>query len=997
MARVLLGVLALHANTVVPVDRIVDALWGGCPPPSAPVNLRSYVSDLRRLLRSEHGVPRIDTINGSYLLTAGPDDLDVLAFTELAQRGHDRLALGDHDQATELLTRATGLWRGPVLDGTPVPEAIQPLVRMLEERRVDAVEDCFQARLELGEHTGIAAELRRLVSRYELRERLWGQLMLALYRGGRPGEAVRAYERLRQVLAAELGTDPSPEIKVLHQQILRDDPQLAPPAPETRSVPWQLPPGTDPFIGREDQLRALDQLAGVAAVVAVVGTAAVGKTTLAVRWAHGARARFPDGCLYADLGGYGPEPPVPSEHVLAGFLRVLGQGATGSGLDTAELSGRYRTAIADRRMLVVLDNARAADQVRPLLPGTSGCLVLVTSRDDLAGLVARDGAHRVALNPMPPHEAQALLGKLVGDREGVAALAERCAGLPLALRIVAELAAQSGTTLADLAVTLADRQRGLDELDAGGDPRPAVTAVFDWSHQVLPPPAAKAFELFAWHPGADFDAYAAAALLGTTPAEAGRLVGQLCRAHLVQRLGSGRFQIHDLLRAYGRRLADANAVETALAGLVGHYVHAATIAETTLPLGRGLAPRPSSITTPPLDDPMRAARWLNAERANLHAQACELAQSLRPYLDNGHHLAEALAVHQHALRAARRLGEPTKIGNALNNLGCVCSHLGRYAEAIDHLDGALAIRRQIGDRSAEARTTTNLAVVYVRLGRHHEASEHYRQSLLIVRETGDQAGEMVVLINFAIDQMNVGRHRDAVTCHERALALAITLGDRMTEATEHSNLGYVYAVLGRYRDSARSLWRAAVICRELGDHQGEGFVSGNFAVLHTRLGNRWIAQRHIERALAVHRASGDLAAEAAVLGFQGDLLLRTNQPAHALRSFRQALTLDRRLGERFLETHALNGIATSALALRRFDQAEEHHDAALALATALGDPYGRAHALAGIGHVREAAGDPAAAAALWREAADLYEEIGVPEGDQLRTLLVASAGRPARI
>ncbi|HEX8868406.1 MAG TPA: BTAD domain-containing putative transcriptional regulator, partial [Lentzea sp.] len=339
MARVLLGVLALHANTFVPGDRIIDTLWGGCPPPSAPVNLRSYVSDLRRLLRN--GVSRIETVNGGYQLTAGPDDLDVLAFTELAQQGHDRLAAGDHEQAAELLTRAIGLWRGPVLDGTPVPQAIQSAARMLEDRRVDAVEDCFQARLELGEHTGIAAELRRLVEQHELRERLWGQLMLALYRSGRPGEAVQAYERLRRVLAAELGTDPGPEIKALHQRILRDDPQLAPPAPETRSVPWQLPPGTDPFIGRDDQLRALDRLAGEAAVVAVVGTAAVGKTALAVRWAHGARERFPDGCLYVDLRGYGPEPPVPSEQVLASFLRVFGEGATGSGLDTAELSGRY--------------------------------------------------------------------------------------------------------------------------------------------------------------------------------------------------------------------------------------------------------------------------------------------------------------------------------------------------------------------------------------------------------------------------------------------------------------------------------------------------------------------------------------------------------------------------------------------------------------------------------------------------------------------------------
>jgi DNA-binding SARP family transcriptional activator/Flp pilus assembly protein TadD len=998
MARVLLGVLALHANAFVPADRIMDALWGECPPPSAPVNLRSYVSDLRRLLGTG---PRIDTGNGGYRLTAGPDDLDVLAFTELARQGQDCLVCGDHEQAAELLTRAIGLWRGPVLDGTPVPEAIQPGVRLLEDRRVDAVEDCFQARLELGETTGIAAELRQLIGQYELRERLWGQLMLALYRGGRPGEAMQAYERLRQVLAAELGTDPSPEIKALHQRILRDDPLLAPPVPDTRPVPWQLPPGTEPFIGRDDQLRALDRLAG-AAVVAVVGTAAVGKTALAVHWAHGARARFADGCLYVDLRGYGPEPPVPSEQVLAEFLRVLGERTTGSGLDTAELSGRYRTAIADRRMLIVLDNARAADQVRPLLPGTAGCLVVVTSRDDLAGLVARDGAHRVPLHPMPPPEAQALLARLVGDRDGVAELADRCAGLPLALRIVAELAAQSGTTLADLAGTLANRQRGLDELDAGGDPRTAVTAVFDWSHQALPPLAAKAFELLTWHPGTDFDVYAAAALLEITPAEAGRLAGQLCRAHLVQRSGPGRFQIHDLLRAYGRRLADADTVETALTGLVDHYAHAAAIAETALPLGRDRASRPAAITTPPLHDQVQATRWLNTERANLvavvaycaahdlHAQTWELFQALRPYLDNGYHLAEALAIYQHALHAAHSIGDPALVGAALNSLGNVCESLGRYAEAIKHLGAAQAIHRQIGDRIGEAKTTACLAVVYGRVGRYREADEHCRLALLISRATGDQANELTVLANVAVVHSNGGRYREAAGCHERALALAITLGNRMTEATEQINLGLAYALLGRHREAAVSLWRATGICRELGDHQAEGFVSGNLAVLHIRLGNHWVAQRHVERALALHRASGDLGSEAAVLCFQGELLLRTNQPAHALRWFRRALALARRLGARFLETLALNGIADAALAMHRFDQAEEHHGAALELA--LGDAYGRARALAGLGNVRAATGDPAGAAALWREAADLYDEIGMPEGDELRTLLVVRPG-----
>ncbi|HTI23531.1 MAG TPA: BTAD domain-containing putative transcriptional regulator [Kutzneria sp.] len=994
MARVLLGLLALQANNFVPADQIVDALWDGCPPRSAPVNLRSYVSDLRRLLRSGgKDMPRIETAKSGYLLAAEPEELDVLAFTTFAHTGRDCLARGDHEQAVEQLTVASDLWRGPVLDGVPMPASVQPTIRMLEERRVDVIEDCVQARLELGWHAGLAAELRELTGRHELRERLWGQLMLALYRSGQPGEAARTYDRLRRVLDTELGIDPSPEIKELHQRILRDDPQLAGSARTTATVavPWQLPPDADPFVGRHEQLRTLDDLAHKA-IVAVVGTAGVGKTALAVHWAHAARSRFPDGCLYVDLRGYGPETPAQAEQVLAAFLRVLGERVADVGHGIGELSGRYRTLIADRRMLVVLDNARAADQVRPLLPGTAGCLVVVTSRDDLAGLVARDGARRVRLDPMPPDQAQALLGRLIGDRDGAGALAERCAGLPLALRIVAELAAQADTPLADLAVALADRQRGLDELDAGGDPRTAVSAVFDWSYQALPPLTARAFALLTWHPGADFDEYAAAALLGITSSEARRLAGQLCRAHLVQRCGAGRYRFHDLLRAYGRRLPDSDAVKAALTGLFDYYVQAATVAEVTLPLGRGRSPQPATFELPPLHDPVSAAHWLNTERANLtavaaycathgwHAQACELSQALRPYLDNGRHLAEAHIVYRHALHSARCLGEPSGIGAALNNLGSACHHVGRYAEAIEHFNAALAIRRQTGDQVGQARTTSNLAGVYGRLGRHREAGEHYEQSLLIARELGDRASEALVLANVAFVHLRLGRYRESADCHRQALALAGLLGDRMLESTEHSNLGLVQALLGDYRESAESLWHAAEICRELDDHQGEAFVSGNLAVLHTRLGNHWVAQRHVERALNVHGASGDLASEAAVLGFQGDLLLGMGLPAPALRAYRKALALDRRLGERFQEAQALNGIAAAAMAMHRPTEAELHHDAALQLATAIGDRYERARALEGIGHLRQQA-------ALWREALAIYEDIGVPAADQLRSRL----------
>ncbi|NUT91050.1 MAG: hypothetical protein HOY78_03380 [Saccharothrix sp.] len=650
--RVLLGVLCLRANAPVSSELLLDALWGAAPPPSAPANLRSSVADLRRI------VPAIGSRPGGYVLRADATTLDCLAFTELADEGRKHLESGDFDLAAARLAAASALWRGPVLDGLTVPELVRPAARLLEDRRLEVAEDAVDARLALGDHARLAEELRSSVDEQPLRERRWRQWMVALYRCGRQAEALEAYRELHRLLDDELGVRPGPEARRLHERILSGAPDLDPPPVVVRRPPRQLPPDVPGFVGRAGALAELDVPRGTVVVSAVSGTAGVGKTALAVRWAHAAATRFPDGCLYADLRGFGPGRAAAPEEVLAAFLRALGVGDPPAG--AAELSARFRSELSDRRVLVVLDNAASPAQVRPLLAGAPGCRTVVTSRDSLAGLVARDGAHRVHLDLLSPEEARVLLVGLIGERaerdpEAVAELARRCARLPLALRVAAELAvARPDASVRHLVDELAER--GLDLLDAGGDGDTAVRAVFSWSVDALPVAAARAFGLLGVHPGREVGLHAAAALLDADLAVTRGVLDVLVRAHLVQPVGPDRFGMHDLLREYAAERADDTG---AVRRLLDHYRCAAAVAMDLLyPFESDRRPKPPPSGTPlPLLTVDTAQAWLDAEQANLvaagvHAaehglgtHAVDLSALLWRDFTTGAHYPEAVALH----------------------------------------------------------------------------------------------------------------------------------------------------------------------------------------------------------------------------------------------------------------------------------------------------------------------------------------------------------------
>jgi tetratricopeptide (TPR) repeat protein len=659
-----------------------------------------------------------------------------------------------------------------------------------------------------------------------------------------------------------------------------------------------------------------------------------------VRWARRAAGGFPDGQLYVNLRGYDPGQPVAPADALAGFLRALGLAGQDIPPGEDERAAAYRSLLDGRRVLVVLDNAASVEQARPLLPGCPSCLVVVTSRDSLAGLVARHGAHRLDLDMLPLPDALGLLRTLIGDRvdaepDAAVELAGQCARLPLALRVAAELAAASpGSRLAELAGELAGEQRRLELFDAGGDERTAVRGVFSWSYRHLPAGPARAFRLIGLHPGPDLDAYAVAALTGAssvTATQAKDALALLARSHLVHPVGVGRYGMHDLLRAYARQLAaDADGVtgdgvdgqHAAMTSLFDYYLGtAASAMDALVPAEQHYRPRIPPIGTPAPDlaSPAQARAWLDAERATLvavaeHAatqgspgHATRLAATLYRYLETGGHYADAVTIHSHANRAARLQGDRAAEATALTNLGIVSWRQGRYQQAADYHQQALAASAAVADRRGEATALANLGTVYERQGRYQQAAHCHQEALAAFQGVGDRSGEARALGNLGSVAGRQGHYEHAVGLYQQALAVFREIGDRTGEASALPDLGVAYQRQGLYEEAVGCYQRALALFRETGDRTGEA--------------------------------------------------------------------------------EARNGVAEILLATGRPDEASIAYTAALALAGQIGDTYEQARAHNGLGAALHAAGDVSLARHHRRCALELYAALGAPEADDIRAEL----------
>ncbi|GIE95252.1 BTAD domain-containing putative transcriptional regulator [Paractinoplanes rishiriensis] len=873
--KALLAVLALDAGSVVSTDRLIDIVWDGAPPPTALNTLQRHVSRLR----ADFGAPGVIAGQSHGYALELPDDATDLAVAErLISEG--RRAPDPAGRAARL-RGALDLWRGrPLADVTGLRRLAEQ-AEHLEQVELAAREAFADARLALGEHAALVPELERLAARHPYREQIHGQLIVALYRSGRQADALGAYRRLRLSLADDLGVVPSPALRKLEAAVLRQDAVLdLPAAPVTvraaGAVPAQLPVAVPGFTGRGQPIKQLDALLATdraMVVAALCGSPGVGKSALAVHWAHQVAGSFPDGQLYVNLRGFEAEgSAVEPAAAVRGFLDAFAVPAQRIPADLEAQAALYRSVLAGKRVLVLLDNARDAAQVRPLLPAAPGCLVLITSRDQLTPLVATEGARPVPLGVLTVAEARDLLtvrlgAELVGAEPAAAGdIIERCARLPLALAVVAARAAvRPDLPLGVVAAELHEFADSLEPFD-GGDPATDVRTVFSWSYRTLSVPAARLFRLLGLHPGPDISRAAVASLGGCTAAAARPLLAELTGAHLLTEHRPGRYTFHDLLRAYARSLVDAVEGHEGRRRMFDHYLHSAdgaarqvdghrqsVVADTA---GPGVVPEPPA-------DYEQALDWYTAERAVLLAVAdaaartgfdghsWRIAWTMMDFLDIHSYWHDLIAVHTVALGAARRLGDNAGQAHAHWGLARAYAKLDRPDDATENFGHTLCRFEQAGDRTGQAQTLLNLGWVLDRQGRYPEALAYARRAMTLYEATGDLAGQADGHNTIGWYLTHLGEHQQALDHCRRAVALHGETGDRHGEAQAWDSLGRVHANLGEPGRAVDCYLRSLDLIRGLRIRYAETIVLSHLADARQAAGDRAGSRAAWRRAPAV--------------------------------------------------------------------------------------------------------------------------------------------------
>ncbi|MGV9992800.1 AfsR/SARP family transcriptional regulator [Streptomyces sp. NPDC003374] len=981
----ILTTLLLEPGRMVPVSRLVEAAWGDNPPRTAEHQVRKAIADLRQ--RIPDGGSLLLTEGPGYRLDVAPENLDLSQFSLRLRQAREAQESGRTAEAAERLRAALALWRGPVMCGSGGP-VIAAASAVLEERRLAAVEQLVELRLALGESGELVGDLRELIAEHPLWETLRGHLMVALYRSGRQAEALEEFSRVRDLLVEELGIDPSPQLTRLYEAILRDSPELAavapaaareqeeaapaarPSAPEGTAshaatpvpAPCTLPHDLTDFAGRDRELRHLLRLAeppegDAVRIVAIDGMGGSGKTSLAVRAAHRLADRYPDGQLYADLRGFTPgERPRRPAASIGALLRTLGVPGDRIPDDTDGRVELWRATLAGRRLLLVLDNAVDAAQVRPLIPASAGCLVLVTCRNHLAGL---DGADWLSLGTMSPSDSLELIRtalgaeRAAGEPEAVGELSTLCGRLPLALRVAtARLRSRPRWTVRYLVDRLGDEARRLDELKSGDH---SVEATLHLSYQALEDEHRAAFRLLGLHPGAETDVHAAAALLGVGLREAEDILEHLLDVHLVEQYEIGRYAFHDLVRSFARRLLGESPGEerAAFGRLLDYCLSVTETACRTLYPGRARIGEGSAAAVfqlPRIADAAEAEALFDrehvmllaaverAEREGFHHHAVHLARNLVFHLNSRSHLEEYLRAAGVAVCAARRLGEPRTLGLSLTNLSAVLWKLGRFREGIEAATEALDVTRRLGDRGGESMCLDQLGLLHSCLGHLGEARRYL----------------------------------------EGAVALHEDLPDSRQRAYAWCNLSTVYTWLGRYEEAAAAAERAALLCQG-SEARGEEIIAlTDLAAARLGMEQPAAALIPLERALELGDESRmpenlaltlALAAEAGERAGAGERA--TRYAAESLRMIQSKGTATRNATvENILGAfHCRRGDYAMALAL---------HTSAHGHAVAIEYRMEIARALDGMAETLEGMGDFRQSGVHRQQAYELFRGMGVP-------------------
>ncbi|UNS97535.1 tetratricopeptide repeat protein [Streptomyces tubbatahanensis] len=933
--KALLAALLLRSGHTATAEELIDAIWGEEPPEQAKAALRTYASRIRKALGPDADL--LVSESGGYSLHTGPEaPLDVETAHDCAVRADKAASGGDRAQARELYGAALAQWDGEPLARIPGPYAEHQRIR-LEEWRLSLLELRLDLDLQVGCHAEAVSELTALTAAHPLRERLRELLMLALYRSGRQAEALAVYADTRRLLADELGVDPRPELAELQQRILEADDELTYQADEptaagpTVTRPAQLPATVADFTGRTSFVAELgDQLAQaegtVMAVSAVAGIGGVGKTTLAIHVAHAAADRFPDGQLYVDLQGAGAAPADP-EAVLGSFLRALGVADSAIPSGVEDRSALFRSLLAGRRVLALLDNARDAAQVRPLLPGAAGCAALVTSRVRMVDLA---GAHLVDLDVMSPDEALALFTRIVGDervlaeREAAMDVVAACGFLPLAIRIAAaRLSARRTWTVSVLAAKLGDERRRLDELQAGDQ---AVGATFELGYGQLEGEQARAFRLLGLAEGPDISLDAAAALLDRTQEDAEDLLESLVDTSLLESAAPRRYRFHDLVRLFARACAERDEqppseCDAALRRLLDFYLATArNVYALERPAERLVEHlEPTQYAGLHFGGQTEAIDWLFAESSCFLACAAQMAKG------------SALRLAVDLLMATSALAET-----------------GGYGRQYEQ--GATALKRaaqKAGDPRAEARARSVLTGMYLATGRFDEAEAEASEARPLGNRADDPISSSYALNDLGLVANYQGRPEEGERCLSDALEAFRSYGNKPAEASALCNLSRALTDLGRM-ETAISL---------------------------------------AEQALAIHEALGVSIRRATTLYALGIALTKAHRLAEAERHFREALDIFQQSRQRLWEGMVYFRLGEVQLAAGHPAQAAALTEQSMAILRSVGGSWRRANALTLLGEALEALGHSRRAQACWREALEQYELLGSPEAATVRRLL----------
>ncbi|MEV3928701.1 MULTISPECIES: BTAD domain-containing putative transcriptional regulator [unclassified Streptomyces] len=934
--RALLAALLLRDGRTATAAELIDALWGDDPPSQALATVRTYASRLRKTL----GQDTLVSESGGYALRIPRAALDLTLAQDLASEAEKARGGGDRCQARTLINKLLGLWDGEALASLPGPYAENQRTS-LEEWRLQLTETRLDLDLEVGCHAEAVSELTALTAAQPLRERLRELLMVALYRSGRQAEALAVYADTRRLLSEELGVDPRPELAQLQQRILRADEELARPADEPAPAsapvrPAQLPATVPDFTGRSAFVRELgDRLAAaegsVMAVSALAGIGGVGKTTLAVHVAHQARPHFPDGQLYVDLQGAGNRAAEP-ETVLGAFLRALGTADSAIPDSLDERAALYRSTLDGRRILVLLDNAHDAAQIRPLLPGTAGCAALVTSRVRMVDLA---GAHLVDLDVMSPEEALQLFTRIVGEervrseREAALDVVAACGFLPLAIRIAASrLASRRTWTVSVLAAKLADERRRLDELQAGDL---AVKATFELGYGQLEPAQARAFRLLGLADGPDLSLAAAAALLNLELHVAEDLLETLVDTSLLESAAPGRYRYHDLVRLYARACAERDEQppverELALSRLLDFYLATAAGVYALERPGDRLVDHlePTEHAGLSFADRHSALDWLYAEATNLLAcvrqsvrsagtlaRAVDLLYAALDLGESGANSKQYEAVAMTVREASRACGDPRAEGRAVMSLANVHQLAGRFDHADREAQEALRLAGTVDDRLPACWASNARGIIALYQNRHEDGETFLNQAIEAFRSDENRPGEASALCNLSRIHLATGRTSSAITLATAGIGIYDSLGHALRGAN------------GRYA----------------------------LGMALTQSGKPAAATEQLNEALAIFRDSRQRLWEGMALFRLAEVDLASGRPAHAAQFAELALTVLRGIGGEWRRGNVL---------------------------TVLG------RALAGIGQTGRAQ-------VCWAEALAIYEELGSPEAEQLRSLLSPAA------